>query len=504
MLRTVALLLFLCAASLTCAHAQPAPGQPRLFDDAELARWVTDQVAGARAAAKKTCRRPVLRGKPLGGTADADSIALVEGATDTTPCLDHVASAGDPLDRLLVYPDAPKGLPVRRLRNRPLMTPIAPELTALDRVCAPLLARLQRAVRHEAACSPYLAGRRGQPGALVPMLRVASVAFSRVRLHLAQGRQQQAAELALDALRWSQDLARGGTDWVVTVISNGAAAAPLVGLELLLNDSKPLKPALLKQIESELVGLLASELHPLDTLIGDADTTLLYGYVPRLAGAAFTPPGGWGAFRMEEMAPPPGKQDDLGFADLRDHYGLITMVFRDLRADWSTICPRRARLDVCISGVKSRVVALATKALKEPMKLLTAAQTKGSPALRDARALIRKTLSRSLRALSVGGYIKYLRRTGFRPFSLQAARLHVAYRRLSAERGKCPSVADFDRAPLAALRVEPHTTAGRIGVHLDAPSGLIVLTPSMPIFVTPDGKQSKTGPRRVFLRCAVH
>jgi hypothetical protein len=227
----------------------------------------------------KTCKRPVLRGTPLEGAAALDIISAVEISSETKACFDLFDGDTDELRDLLYFKcDAPpQGYPIRSISTaRPLNTDAdnSERLDSIRSACISILESIRQATQHEDACSPYRIGVRKFPS-IVSFLRASVFLPVFIRDELANGRTKEAFEMALDLLRFSQDLERGGVGWLVAIVASHTMRPVFSIMEMALNRPEPIGEDLLLQIRDELTALINTTPSPLSHFSAELDVPII-------------------------------------------------------------------------------------------------------------------------------------------------------------------------------------------------------------------------------------
>lgn len=479
---------------LTTWEQSATGGVVRLSSEAELEqleRGLQERIAARRA---QSCPRPVLRGQPIEGPASADLVAVVEGADDTAICLDELAAARDRLQAALVHPEGQRrdGWPPRHgpwLRTAGARA----DLGRLQEACAPLLARIRRAVRHRDACSPYRPGLRGQPDA-VTLIRAGRLVALRARGLLAAGKHREAAELLLDGLRLSQDFHRGGTSLLETMVGVAVAEDLVRMLESVLNHPEPLGAELPVQIGSELGILVETQPHPAGFLAGELDSIALYSLLPGVKDDGWQPPGGWGrGTDPVRFDPPPTGVDGIHPDDA------VVLGWLAVRRMWREVLSgcRPGDLPVRCQRSLQRVARRSAQASRDQRDMI-ATMREVTTRSADRKEALRRKIVQILVGVTAPGFEHYLPRQGALLFSLQALRLHAAYRHQAETTGRCPAPAAFDSPAWAKLSKDPY--AGEpIRIESLGP-GRFALWPTVPIA----GQADWEFPPAVFIDCPFH
>ncbi len=407
--------------------------RPRLVGEEELKEMKQELLEIVKRNRAKKCPRPVLRGEPLPGTAAADIVAVVEGADDTRACLGAIDETSDTVFEALDHPEdyKPEGFPARMDRTAKPYSPPPKKLLELEKTCAPLLARLQKAVRHEDACSPYLPGLHDQPG-YVSAIRTSRLAALRARRLLAEGDAGQGFDLLLDVIRFGQDFGRGGTSLLETMIGVACTRTVLPMFEHGLNRKKPLDPALLLRIEKELGQLIETQPHPAEFLRGEMEAMATYTLNP------------------DKKSP-----DTITIGvDERDDNALALIALHETSRDVLSGCKQDdppIRCEEHIRKVAERYRKGHQGDLERVEAMLRVAVAP------DKVAAVRREIVDILKAVAAPAYDRYLRHEGQTRFRLGALRLHAAYRRLAEKAKTCPPAAVFEQEPLSALLTDPYS-----------------------------------------------
>lgn len=466
----------------SCKHSEepgPMTARSRVVPDHLIGKVKAEAYQRFAHNQSASCERQVLRGEPLPGKAFADQYAVQECAEDTKPCLDlHRALSRDDvtlLDKFVVRP--------AEVQNRYWgMSPLPKSSSKMDETvlgvvetCRPLIARIQRAVRHVDSCSLYLPGTNCNNTHQTQLWALRSLAASALAA-AADGDDKRALEMILDGLRFSQDMVRGGVGLLAASASAAAASQTAPVLEAILNRKEPLPEELLNSVLGQLETLLNSEAHPSAMLQGEYLTTVaasltqeLYPDEKNLIGdVCFEPFPKWKVF---ETRSPVG-------ADARDAANLYWLVLDRCFSEYFAACPPSLSPSECQHGLK-----------KCEKKNNTSNSAPGdfaeqiSDLVGTAGAEVSgKTLDTiiDLARFACPQHSIFIGLHGTRPFIIAAARLHAAYR-LEADRNKrCPGIEAFDEPPLSQLRVDPFTKEP-LKVTVEGTS-TFVIEPPKPMF----------------------
>lgn len=318
----------------TAAPDAGVPSEPgRVFSDAEIAAYETGLLARVAVNKSLVCKRPVLRGTPTTGPADADIIAFTEPSGALADCLRETRALEDGGARL-----------------RDVVASRSPAVLALVKRCGPLLeAAIGTAIAHEDACSPYLAGRRVEPPELMTPIAAAHILGVYVQLRAERGDPVGAMWLVAEAARMFQDLGRGPTFLMPPMIGNAAT-------RLVLEVSQPIVDKLTRKQAAQLVpvfdALVASEPRFGDVLRGEAQYMGLMTGLANMKGSDWVPPGGTRVELQQDNRLVGGSFHPL------DEAALLVGTAEQLERDLVTACPADATYKACVEGLQ----AMAAKA----------------------------------------------------------------------------------------------------------------------------------------------
>ncbi|MFH2008074.1 MAG: hypothetical protein ABI333_15940 [bacterium] len=441
-----------------------------LLVDAKTRRDFEARILRAVEANKgKTCARPVLRGDAQEGDGTSSAVALVEGSAETRACLKLLDARSTNLQAALFVPakERPMGYPDRRV-SRPFKVgePGEKVVAAVARACGPVVKRLRMAVRHRHGCSPYLPGLRCTPNWL-GVIRAAEAIAASARHLLIHGKVREGVDLLLDLLRFSQDLERGGTSWLVVSIASGVASIAVPLLERAFNQNTGFTTPQLDHWDRQLSVLLNSEPHPSTSVRGEYQSVTLETVLPQFAGQGWKPPGTGCVVKME--APRTSRRERYSVAAWQDVWALHALVYEQIAKDMGLVCPSSASpmfCDQALTRLAERYKRQGASAFARLQSRLTSAKAQrrdpGLPALLELP----------------GVNARYLRIQSRRRVSIAGLCLSVSYRRLAEESGKCPARAAFDAAPLKSRRHDPYS-GGQLLVRQSIPGRFVVSSPEL-------------------------
>lgn len=325
--------------------------------------------------ARRSCPRPVLRGEPVPGRADAAIRAIMEPSPALKACLDAVGEETDVLEP-----------------------------------CATLPAAVRAAVAHADACSPYLLGRNPSPPSLTPYVRTAKALVAIGDAWIEDGRSPEAWALWLDGVVLGQDLARGGTTWLEAMVSH-AGAMILIDHAHEAVERSGLSSEASDAIRRELATLVASEPHPRTHMLGDRLYPLVHEVAPKLLPEGWTPPGGW-----------PPHQSPPGVAGPAEppQFFIVWQTLERIAAKQAEACPADSDVATCLSGLD---------------ELVTRMVEAGKPGMADVLGLAldpehasTEMITSTLEGMVAPSWSKYLERQAVRRVALHALAVRLAVR----------------------------------------------------------------------------
>ena len=425
-----------------CRRSEEAPSRPTQTAPPSAAAVLVppEEVAQLRAAVMaaveenraRHCPRPVLRGEALPGPADEDIEAVTRSEDPAVlDCIRRVEAADDAIKAWIDDPEA--------------LDPVLEDVAAKCIVLEPLV---RRAVSHEDACSPYLAGRRGLPRLLTVVRAGKGLAVAALDL-ARRGETTRAVRLVLDWVRFTQDLARGDGAPLIAAAVGAASALPLAEkvLPRLVGGAQPPSAEVLAEAEEELFALLHTEPSFGSLLSYERVGMALQFLLPQLDGPGYEPPGGF-----DEDHTPPGDDVERGMPlpGISEEQALL-LTWVALERSWrasEAACPPDADLASCAAGLERAGEAregLPASPIARYLSLLT------SP---DPNRELREWVVSILGSVVAPAYAAYVRKLGERRFALAAARFQVAVLGDFAETGRCPDaglVADAAWEPLRTI-----------------------------------------------------
>lgn len=307
-MRSLALLLLLVVG---CSAKTPTPAAKAATPDAAPAVSPLVVQYRTKVAAHRglTCLRPPLRGAATEGPARDHLLSLVEPKAAVATCIE-LAKGADDLKSVLDV-------------TQPVDSPdtMSAVTERIQQHCGMIPELVARAVAHEDACSPYLAGTRDVPAGPT-MIRVGRILPVLARDRAREGKTADALRLLFDGVRLGDDLRRGPTDLMVAMVATVVSRMPLNVAEAILN-SAPL--------------LAAADL---DALVGEADALLatVPGFGEALAGERVA---AIGLILMKDGQEQP--LDAKTLAAMQDHDDAMALI--------EAACPAAASLAACRDGL---------------------------------------------------------------------------------------------------------------------------------------------------------
>lgn len=411
-------LLLVAALALGCKRSSSSV---RLVTEEEIASLQAQLMTRLEANARRTCPRPILRGAPAAGPAQADLLAITEPTGELARCATDLA-----------------GLATRNLKD--LATARDPAMVELARRCGPLVeAAIAKAAAHGDACSPYQVGVRVNPD-LVRRIQLAHLIGLHLRLRAEAGDPAGALWLALETVQVTQDLARGRTSLIDLMI--GVASAQIVVEQATaIAGAHAVPPSTLGELSAAVGQLLAHQPSFSDTLLGERDYMELYFGAAKLAPPGWAPPGGWPEGMGPGAEPSPANTEALTH-DPRDEHALMFYVGAGYADDLQAACPPTATLKACAAGFDEEPLPATGREVVEQLYK----ELGSSPSSTELRTKLRDAIVRILRSIARPSMGKYVKKRGRGVAQLAALRVHLELARLAATSGTCP--------PALALREE--------------------------------------------------
>lgn len=440
-----------------------------LVDIKERRSFQTRVEAAVMANQKQRCPRPVLRGEPSDGKAAPHMVPLVEPTAAMRRCLEVVRRRQPALSAALFYPSKqrPTGYPDRYV-SRPFDGVERGEVAvvAVARACGAALGHLRISVSRRDGCSPYRPGVRCS-SRWIALLRASKGVAAQARLALINGRKRKGLVLLLDLLRLSQDLARGGTSWMVTNVAHSVAVIAMPLLERALSENVGLTPTILADVKRQLSVLLNSEPHPAGALRGEYLSVILETVLPQFAAKSWKPPGVGCVVKMP--APKASRRDRRSVEAWKDVWALHALVYEQIARDMGLVCPASSTPQFCaraLSRLASRYKKLGVRAFPRLQSRLS-----------SATARRRDPGFAALMALPGANALRVAIQSG-RRVALAGLLLSAAYRELVIQRGACLGLAVFDEEPLKSLRRDPYS-AKQLAVVQVAQGRFLVQSPAL-------------------------
>ena len=431
---------FLCGLASLLPRAAPASPPPRTtltfpVAPGEVEILEAALMADVRANCGRHCPRPVLHGEPLPGPAYADLLALGEpDAFDA--CLDLFNEDNG----LVEWLNNPRGEP-----------PAVVVLTTW--LCRPIAARVSLAVRHEDACSPFLAGCRAEDMyASARFMRAAKAVVLLAQDLARSGERSAGLALLTDMLRFSQDVERGdGVSEVGRMFSNGTSSILILWGLLPFLQSEAATPAELGSLIADLSELLATEPAGAAVLAADRESFELMYALPALKGPGWVPPGGFDPSLLREDGTP----ITFDFED-RDQQARELIVNDAIFRRLEQACPPDLPVTACAAALTR--IADEAKAADPALDEELDAMNCGSQLTAEVAGDRERTLEvrTACQAAFLSGYVT---RPMLTSHLLTAVRLQARMRLHALTTGRCPTLADLRSPAWQAWTLDP--VAGR-------------------------------------------
>ncbi len=401
-----------------------------LVTHSELAALEATALAEAEKNRSRQCIRPVLTGQPVQGSADQAIVEIVESEAHHK-CYQAME---DHAEAVTAYLEGPADKAAR-----------AP--AEVVSACLALPAAMARAVQHVDACSPYLFGRRAQPQ-LISVARGGRGLAVLIRNEGAAGNWGAAIDIALNGLRFYQDLNRGpGASLIIAMVSTAASDAIIEqGLRPLLEKGIP-GEADFSRLTRGVSALLATDPPFCDTLAYERFGLPLQMMLPALKGEGWTPPGGFD----HNMSPP--AQDpataSLGLAPGQE-MALAWVAMEEVHDRFSALCKAHHRVAGLYQAMHSASVDITSRVRESQWRRLFRLFVSSDPQ-KELRAWIVDILT----SVAIPSFDKYVLRYAQRRFKLQGLRLQLLVARYSVANNVCPSLKGLEHPDFAPATVDP-------------------------------------------------
>jgi hypothetical protein len=416
-----------------------------------------------RAQRTQSCRRQVLRGRPIDGDTHAEFRALLDPRGPFGACwalrdahdralakalrLNELSSReidlelpalppGDALADDALVPEEwwsfATGRPIRAAR-----TELESEL--LNR-CAPVVVAVRRLVRHGSVCTPNDLVLEQAPG--MPIVHLSQIVSIAARDRLRQGAVLDGIQLILDGIRISADFVRGRVTALVAMLANAAIATYLGQLEILLAMDLPWDEATLRSLQSEIEILVRTVPTP-DGFFRDDAIAML---IEQLLAMGWRPPFALPPVERTELEREPG-------VDPNEMRRITAAAFYALARDLERVrCRADDTRQACLAAIERSPRA----AMYSPSAGSYLARH--GWLLRRARQHMRRDVATNLAS--------YAHRMLVTDAALRAQWVVLEHRRLALAEGRCPSAAQL-RARLASVPTETGL-GGRFAIRSSA------------------------------------
>jgi hypothetical protein len=490
----------LCALIGLCGCKDRTSGTPHLVTKKQIEELKSGFTAAISAHRKMSCKRPVLRGEALAGSAHKAQVDVYELRGELAPCKKAVTGDGrsDPLKGLLwscKKVDATFG-PVgsdgdsSRCEPTPWTKKPPAEIARVAEACKGYGPALRRAVSHGDACSPYLPGRRWFSEGL-QRIRAHHAIIIDARALARKGNVLAAMQLLLDDIRYEQDLCRGG----------GGVLPAMIGWVTVERDVDLLHALLAThRLDKEQLGTIAAEMERLlatttdfgAILEDDAYFMAAEMVLPSIEGPGWRPPGEWpeGA----KLPPPQFTGEGKKIGSPREEAAVTWMAMNRAAQTRRRACPANRPLSHCVAALEKEVEASRGRMAKLPKKTVDDVIAAGGDP-----GPVREAIITILEATYAPAFNKYAYRFAHRIARVVALRVAVELERMAVTDSSCPDAQGLARA---TEKVRSHPALG---------FPLTIRSPKQGVFdiMSPpwmDMKPPPPGPRPVRLRrvsCAV-
>ena len=445
------LVLLLMTPTLAAAGDSAAPAAMILVADEEIAALEQALMAEVEKNRTRKCMRPVLSGTPLDGPADQKIIDVIEGDVHRT-CYEAAKESFDAIAAYLAAPVGPDN--------------IAP--VAVVSACISLPVAMAAAVQHADACSPYLFGRRATPE-LVSTVRGGRALAVLIRHEGASGNWKGAIDMALNGIRFYQDLNRGpGASLIVAMLSTAAVLSIVnEGLRPLLEAGVP-PTAEYQQLLRGVSALLATDPPFCDSLAYERYGLALQTLLPTIKGKGWEPPGGFDYGVSPEESP--AEMGRLGVAPGQE-MALVWIAMDGVHEQFAQMCRTNNR----VAGLHADMRAAAEKVIARP-KQSNWRRILGLLGAKEPKVVLRNWIVEILQAIALPALDKYVVRYAQRRFTLQGLRLQLLVANYSVANGVCPSLKGLEHPGFASATVDPGS--GKPMVITFPENGILKLAPA--------------------------
>jgi hypothetical protein len=377
------------------------------------------------------CRRPVLRGQPLPGSARYEMERLFLAANEQMSRRLELFRSDD-ADHLSEFLEG----------NRPGDEAVEQVAAAFEGL-APVVAR---AVGHEDACGVYL---QGTPATL-RSIRLFKGLSILLRVWSEQGREGDALDLGLQLIRLSQDLVRGeGASLGMAMARVGLMEwVALHAIRLGLNEGALPPTTQLKRAEREASLLLQTEPGFGSVLVFDERMFSFNVWLPCVRGNQWVPPKRFLSYAdptMREILEPKDY-----YAEDRWTHGALNWLASNLRAEaFARACPPDANGLECKAGLQRELEREASKLA--PLTVLGALLGE-EPFVQVRNAFV----GRYFGVAFFRTYQRYARLWACNSFLVAAVRLQLHLLYHAGETGRCPSAEELGSEEWAAFVTDPN------------------------------------------------
>lgn len=416
--------------TLAAAGDGDSPAAMVLVSEAEIGNLEQALMVEVEKNRTRKCMRPVFSGKPTVGPADQKIIDVIEGELHRN-CYQAVKEEADAVAAYLARPSGTDNVAPAKVVSACMSLPVA----------------MSAAVQHSDACSPYLFGRRATPE-LLSTVRGGRALAVLIRHEGAAGNWKGAIGMALDSLRFYQDLNRGpGASLLVAMLSTSAVLTIInEGIRPLLEAGVP-PDAEYQQLLRGLSSLLATDPPFCDALSYERYGYALQTLLPTIKGAGWVPPGGFdhGIGPVEDA---PGMAH-LGLAPGQE-MALVWIAMDGVHERLLQMCSRNRRL----ADLYSEMRATSDEIIARP-KQSNWRRILGLLGAKDPKLVLRQWIVEILQSVALPAFDKYVLKYAQRRFSLQGLRLQLLVASYSVANAVCPSLKGLEHPGFASATIDP-------------------------------------------------
>ncbi len=427
----------------------------------------------------RTCKRPVLRGKPVQGDAAPHALAAVVNSPENALCWDLIQSQSVYLSDLMSHPwtgccfDYPE-----RYYHPYVSSNLTPGdrkfLVAIKNTCKPYVEALRRATQYEDGCSFYIKGASSVFNRVVWDSPPHPEAF--VLGELSEGNTQRALETAFDLIRFHHDISRGNAPWRASSMGLRQTSSVVSIVEKVFNRPESIDINTLAQARRELTVLIDTMPHPSTHFEGGIEEwTASLNTSDRSSDSEIPAWLTTTPYRdhtsqdiMFDSSIPAIKARKQAYDYLKE--------IKELKAEIREACPADALPFDCIEDLKSRYDDLEWR---ESRGLEDFRRGFKSLLFTGQDEVLRERIANEIRVQMFNHIWYMVALSEQQRFSLAALRLMVDYRILAETSQTCPAVSVLKDSVDRDHLVDPHS-----GMEMrieTADDGGFVIRPAIPI-----------------------